>query len=272
MRSFSDVAGVDRTIVGRTSIRHIRNAFCETYKSWIADCVASVCGQALLNGSGSVFVPFLCLHAHDGADIRMRSPDDEDPRAFMCRSRSSNVLGQVVTLYTNFERVSIPMELVPLGSKNADTLATALDKALRYVSACAFPVSTGGNGKLASSGVKSASSGGAAGPEKWFLHILLGDGVGTNEAAAKTLWKMALDAPIGPNVRYFLVVLVCAARTASLATGAVVQGQQIARSYVRRGRPVVQVRTARLLGRDSARDQGMGSTKACCLVVGAARA
>ena len=86
-------------------------------------------------------------------------------------------------------------------------------------------MSTGGNGKLASSGGKSASSGGAAGPEKWFLHILLGDGVGTNEAAAKTLWKMALDAPIGPKVRYFLVVLVCAAHTASLATGAVVQGR-----------------------------------------------
>ena len=90
-----------------------------------------MCGQALLNGSGSAFVPFLCLHVQDGADIRMRSPDDEDPRAFMCRSRSSNVLDQVVTLYTNFERVSIPMELVPLGSKSADTLVTALDKALK---------------------------------------------------------------------------------------------------------------------------------------------
>ena len=249
MRSFSDVAGVDHTIVGRSSIRHIRNAFCETYKSWVADYVASVCRQALLKGRGKAFVSFQCLHVHDGADVRMRSPEDEDPRAFTCRSRSSNVLGQVVTLYTNWERVSIPMELVPLVSKNADTLATALDNTLRYVGACAFPVSAvepppGGNGKPASSGVPvPASSGvdvpascgaaalassgvvvpasggvvvpapsgvavpassGVAGPEKWFLHILLGDGIPTNEAAAKTVWKMAVDTPIGPLVRYFL--------------------------------------------------------------------
>ena len=249
MRSFSDVAGVDHTIVGRSSIRHIRNAFCETYKSWVADYVASVCRQALLKGRGKAFVSFQCLHLHDGADVRMRSPEDEDPRAFTCRSRSSNVLGQVVTLYTNCERVSIPMELVPLVSKNADTLATALDNTLRYVGACAFPVSAvepppGGNGKPASSGVPvPASSGvdvpascgaaalassgvvvtasggvvvpapsgvavpassGVAGPEKWFLHILLGDGIPTNEAAAKTVWKMAVGTPIGPLVRYFL--------------------------------------------------------------------
>ena len=58
MRSSSDVAGIDHTIAGRTNIRHIRNAFCETYKSWLADHIASVCRQALLKGRGTAFVSF----------------------------------------------------------------------------------------------------------------------------------------------------------------------------------------------------------------------
>ena len=153
-----------------------------------------------------------------------------------------------MTLYTNGERVSIPMELVPLGSKDANTLATALDNALRYIGACAFPVSAaeqapGSNGEPASSGARPATSGGgpassgvrpvpassgATGPDRWFLHIILGDGIATNEAAVKTLWIMVVRKPIGPRVKYFAVVLVCAGHTASLATGSVVQGRAAA--------------------------------------------
>ena len=65
---------------------------------------------------------------------------------------------------------------------------------------------------------------GTAAPETWFVHVLVGDGINTNEAAAKILWSCVTAVPLAPNVRYFLILVKCATHQAALSAKAVVEG------------------------------------------------
>ena len=59
----------------------------------------------------------------------------------------------------------------------------------------------------------------------WLIHLLVGDGVGTNEAAAKILIAWLRAQPWAARVRYFLLVVKCANHQANLAIGSAVSGK-----------------------------------------------
>ena len=99
-----------------------RGAFVKTLKTetQVHACrrVAADRARAQAEHHGFHFV--VLLHSQDAADLRLRSRSDYTLR-LPARSRASNVLGQVVTLYVRDLRISLPTELVALGSKDAET-------------------------------------------------------------------------------------------------------------------------------------------------------
>jgi hypothetical protein len=54
-------------------------------------------------------------------------------------------------------------------------------------------------------------------PITWVVHILIGDAIPTNEAAAKLLLSMFHQRPLGPGNQYFLVLLKCGTHQAGLS-------------------------------------------------------
>ena len=60
------------------------------------------------------------------------------------------------------------------------------------------------------------------------FHVLVGDGIATNEAAAKRLWQCLQDHGLGPRIRYLLLLVVCGTHQAGLAAKSSVQGRAAA--------------------------------------------
>ena len=60
------------------------------------------------------------------------------------------------------------------------------------------------------------------------FHILVGDGIATNEAAAKRLWACLQERGLGPRVRYFICLIVCGTHQAGLTAKGAVTGRAAA--------------------------------------------
>ena len=45
--------------------------------------------------------------------------------------------------------------------------------------------------------------------EVWMAHVLIGDGIATNHAAAKRLWAMIEEVPLHERIRFFLILVKC---------------------------------------------------------------
>ena len=122
-------------MVSRSSIKCCRGAFVKVLKmetqKHARRCVAAERARAQAEHHEFHFV--VLMHSQDAADLRLRSRSDYTLR-LPARSRASNVLGQVVTLYVRDLRISLPIELVALASKDAETLATVLEKTLCDIS------------------------------------------------------------------------------------------------------------------------------------------
>lgn len=108
-------------------------------------------------------------HMHDEASLRLRSSSVADAEA-PSRARSSKVMQHSAMLHFDGQQ---PLrwyeDLHPLADKRAPTLATSLRKVLVPVAEILGAVLAGQQ----------------AGQRPWLVHILIGDGVPTNEAAAK---------------------------------------------------------------------------------------
>ena len=65
-------------------------------------------------------------------------------------------------------------------------------------------------------------------PEVWIFHVLIGDGIITNNAAAKRLWACLQERGLGSRVRYFLAVIVCGTHQTGLAAKSAVTGRAAA--------------------------------------------
>ena len=60
------------------------------------------------------------------------------------------------------------------------------------------------------------------------LHVMVGDGIGTNEAAAKRLWACIKERGLGPRVRYLLMVIICGTHQSGLVAKSAVTGRAAA--------------------------------------------
>ena len=115
----------------------------------------------------------------------------------------------VGTLVAGGLRREIPTEFDALGDKTAATLATSLEALLRLIVGAVLPQSS-----VHGSGAREEE------PEVWMMHILIGDGIPTNLAAAKLVWACVVARPLAQHVRYFLFVVTCATHQAALSAKA----------------------------------------------------
>jgi len=139
----------------------------------------------------------------DEAALRLRSYDPRDGPLIPRRGRASKVLQHCVTVIAGDQKQDIATDMEALSDKTAATLCTSLEKVVRSVF----------------EHIKVEQ-----GHEIWVCHILIGDGIGTNGAAAKILWSCLVEQPLGTRVRYFLMLVRCATHSAALSTKAGVIG------------------------------------------------
>ncbi len=201
-------AGTDLQTVSRPTIGAIKSAWVEMHQNMVlARCRAHILQSlAATRRLGHKFLGAFLIHVQDEAELRLLSADSRDGPAVPRRARASKVQVNVLGLRMNDKHVAIPTELQALGNKRASTLATCFDVLLRRVLSEILPGSATG------------------GPEIWLLHILVGDGIYTNEAAAKQLWANVQRLPMVPCGRYFLVVVKCGNHQAALSAKYAVVG------------------------------------------------
>ena len=233
LRSFSvtlrDLCG-DGNTVSRTQIGRIRDAFVQTLLElrgeelrkivaaelrapaaatgavYAASATCAVASKAATGAAASDAATgarrrlraVVVLHLHDEASLRLRSHLG-GAADLPSRSRSSKVQQHVVKVFLRPGlSCEVPQEMEALGDKTAATLATSLDGRLRQVA-------------------KTIAAGLGNDNEAWLIHVLVGDAINTNEAAARRLYAKAAVAPIAAALKYCLVVVKCASHQANLA-------------------------------------------------------
>ena len=191
----------------------------EFYKPMVlklgADRVAVFVASATRNRAA--FAPIFILHVQDEADIRLRSKEGDNlpgPN----RSRTSKVQQHVVELVAVHGSLDIPTEMEALGDKTAATLCINFERLVRHIAAGVLP-STGGGAQPQASVAKKPQA------DIWLFHIIVGDGIATNEAAAKRLWACLQKRELGDRVRYLLVVIICDMHQAGLTAKSTVAGR-----------------------------------------------
>ena len=112
------------------------------------------------------------------------------------RGRSSKVQHNVATMHRNAIDAPLPVliELRPLARNNAETMPTALRRVIETVAE-----------QIAVATQWSAAR---------LIHCLVGDGIYTKAAAARSLWSWAAADPVAPHYR--LLVRACSTHVANL--------------------------------------------------------
>ena len=146
----------------------------------------------------------MLLHVHDEARLRLRHKDSATGSP--SKSRGSSVQGHVLYLRAGEAApVDVYRHLEALEHKDAACIATSLERALRDTAkAVAGSVSPGllrANGGFVEN--------------IFFVHILVGDGVSTNQKAARFLWAALRETSLHPSMQYLLLTVICANHQAS---------------------------------------------------------
>ena len=228
-KAFTEVVGMDAPTISRQSISRIRDAWVEMYKPMVykigADRVAAA--EAIARRLRIDFVPVFFQQVQDEADIKLRS---ELEKAFriLSRSRASKVQQSACTLFDMHGSLDFPTELEALGDKTAATLATSFERLLRLVASMVISPATCDDAPRPAPRGSALLPAAQAAPDIWLIHILVGDGIATNNAAAKRLWACVCDRSLGPRIRYLLVVIVCGTHQAGLAAKSAVVGRAAA--------------------------------------------
>ena len=214
-QAFRDATGSDKGIVSRITIGRIKDAWVEAYVKMVFAEVSSFVAAHMASASQAKqdFAAIHLIHIQDEADLRLRSNDARDGPRMPRRSRASKVQQHVVTIVASHRRSEIPTEMEALGDKTAATLATVFEALLRRtiaaVTASASTTDLGSHRRQ---------------PRTWIVHYLVGDGINTNEAAAKLLWSCVRQRPLGSMTVYFLIVVKCATHQSALSARYAVEG------------------------------------------------
>lgn len=221
--TFKDLicAGVDskNTGCGRSSITYIRDAFVEILKAKNADAIRAAARSLAVHARaemashvsrvvsgcsvsrGGMVKSVELLHIHDEATMRLRShmaAHEGKPS----RSRHTAVQQHAAWLYIGDEIIPVLTELDPLAQKDAKVVATTIYRILQHAH------------DLVNAGLVSAE-GGVDIVEYVFVHCLVGDGVSTNQAAAKIIVNAARQI-LGSRM-YLLLFVRCATHQAQLS-------------------------------------------------------
>jgi hypothetical protein len=207
-----------RAVISASSIDRVRDAFAEMLKMLVRQKVAAQVAVGVSDSKDTP--PVYVLHIHDEASMRFRSYDRVEVESFggrcggpvFSRGRYSKVQNNAITITTSpgAQPIEWLSELQPLSRKNGLTLATAIGASIEEVmKAC--------TGEL--SGRKPLR----------FLHVLVGDGVNTNENSGKRLLqKFMLSGSADNNVQYRLLVWKCSSHQANLVVLVAIAGGLVA--------------------------------------------
>ena len=159
-------------------------------------------------------MPVFITHVHDEASLRMRSylqrPAAASARAFLCRGRYSKVLNHVINVHTSETSLRWLSELQPLSKKDASTIASALILNVQEVVLQCI-----------------ASVGDARGGIIRCIHLLTGDAIATNEAAARRILPHMIAFAARHGILYYLLVWICASHQSNLVVMVAICGGRV---------------------------------------------
>ena len=199
---FSDFGIKETAHIGRTSISSARDAFCEVAKGFNRGEIVRASYSYAAGKCGASSLPLYLVHIHDEAVLRLRSflASGTAGSARLGRSTHSKILNHVLQLHTDSSSTSVMTELQPLARKDANTMACALLVPVKEcVSKCMEGVAfceTGASVRV--------------------LHLITGDGIATNDLAARFV-MYAMDAiAFEAGFAYFMIVWICASHLSNL--------------------------------------------------------
>lgn len=207
---------------GTPTISHVyagkvRDAFAQLLKKFGQEQLIAAVSGAPLTQDGDVSPSIFINHVHDEASMRFRSYDRVDEEAaglgvVLNRGRYSKVQNNAVTIKVGSGVAMDWMtELQPLSRKDGATLASAMIAVVKPV------LDAVQAGVVAQSG-KSAR----------VIHMLVGDGVNTNESAAKRLLHhFVVQKAGGDRVQSRLMIWKCASHQANLVVLVAIAGRLV---------------------------------------------
>lgn len=197
----------------------VRDSFAEILKHLAQTAVERTLACAPVGPSGVSACPLFIVHIHDEATMRFRSYDRVAVEAFgsdgtgvaFSRGRYSKVQNNAMSIVFGGANKKIEWfsELQPLSKKDGPTLATAL---IKCVSGILGPIAAAirrGQGKKVRC-----------------IHLLVGDGVNTNENGAKRMLHHFLVSQAAPSeVQYRLLMWKCSSHQANLVVLVAITGR-----------------------------------------------
>ncbi len=231
--------------ISDTYVARVRDCFAELIKHLNRQCLTSLVKKVKSPGASAHIV---VAHVHDEASMRMRSflldahASARNPLQF-CRSRSSKVQNNVVTVSGGGSSLEWFCELQPLGRKDGPTIATAIicciSEVISAVSVTAaseagtgaVPVTTSSEART---GTMPGTTSSGAGKVR-VLHCVTGDAVNTSESALRRVvyhFRNTADS----SVEYFLLGWKCSSHQSNLVVGAAICGEEGVRQPERKNR------------------------------------
>jgi hypothetical protein len=204
--------GGDSTI-SHIYIGRVRDAFAELLKERVRKLLQARVSVAAMQKD--VLRPTVYLtHIHDEASMRFRSFEQANVATaidgpVLNRGRYSKVQNNAVLIGVGDQgKLEWPTELQPLMRKDGSTIATAIVSAVAgALEAAAAAVDARGARPVT------------------FLHMLIGDGVNTNENAAKKVLQHFMFDQRHPKLKYRLLVWKCASHQANLVVAVAISGK-----------------------------------------------
>jgi hypothetical protein len=215
-RQLRDMLSADGiAAIGHSSVAKVRDAFAESLKCFVKQKVAAEVAVGVIENRGKANHTFYALHVHDEALMRFRSYDKVDVEAFggcangpvFSRGRYSKVQNNAISVFTSpgAKPIDWLSELQPLARKTGLTVATAICTSIEeVVEACMLNLQ--------------------ADTPLRFLHLLVGDGVNTNENSAKRVLQRCLVNLQKNNIEYRLLVWKCSSHQSNLVVMVAIVG------------------------------------------------
>lgn len=213
----------EKQTISKTSVSNVRDAWVEIIKQMNRQRAKLTFDDQRKKGDtacNNIYV----VHLHAGADMKLRSyeqqKDQQDfdiPRSHLrlSRARASKIQNHSVDVHVGAEQ-SFPWytELMPMAKKDQITIASSIIAVLTDI--------------WSSLGLLDASGSGVNEEAHTvrFVHLITGDAINTNEAAARRVLYYSRNM-LPRHVRYRMLVFRCAAHKCNLVTVAAICGRDL---------------------------------------------
>lgn len=199
---------VETRNVSSWSIAAVRDAGAQVLKSINRAHIASIVERGGASSGGTETHPVFLTHAHDEAAMRLKSYGPNS----VTRGRSSKIQNHVVRIHTHSSSEQFLTELQPLLKKDAGTIAHAM-----------IAVSKEAIDQI----VQGARKIDPACATARLIHIIVGDGIQTNDSACRRLLHYFSRRARELGIRYGLVVCICASHKANLVVVVAICGHLV---------------------------------------------